>query len=449
MANRYWTGAVNGGTGTWDTTDTTNWSTTSGGAGGASVPTTADFAIFDANSGSGVCTLGSDVVFSISSFSGYLGTIDFDTFKMQADGSGTTTINLGTTATLLGSKRIELTSTTSSGTRSLVGNLGEVGAPDIYVLGGSDTIAGGIRCRDLNFTGFSGVMSSAYQYIYGDLTMSPTMTTSGTVPIHFASTSATPRAITSNGVQFNFELRFAGVGGSWELQDDLLITSTAKIEFINGTLDANDFNVTCGGFRTNTGTKTLVMGSGTWELTGTDATFNKVWRADWDGNNFTVVPEAATITMTAAGAKTFAGAGKTYPTLNQGGAGALTIQQSNSFANITNSVQPSTITLTSGTTQTVGAFSVSGTAGNLVTLNTSTPGSQATLSDSAGTNSVSFVSLQDINATGGATWDAFLKNGNVDAGNNVGWDFRAMMRKVFRAAFTAVFRPVFSRRKAA
>ena len=46
MADRYWVG----GTGNWDTT-TTNWSATSGGAGGASVPTTADNVIFDANSG--------------------------------------------------------------------------------------------------------------------------------------------------------------------------------------------------------------------------------------------------------------------------------------------------------------------------------------------------------------------------------------------------------------
>lgn len=44
-ANRYWVG----GTGTWNTT-TTNWSATSGGAGGATVPSTTDTAIFDANS---------------------------------------------------------------------------------------------------------------------------------------------------------------------------------------------------------------------------------------------------------------------------------------------------------------------------------------------------------------------------------------------------------------
>ena len=46
MANRYWVG----GSGTWDTSDTTHWSTSTGGAGGASVPTSADPAIFDSAS---------------------------------------------------------------------------------------------------------------------------------------------------------------------------------------------------------------------------------------------------------------------------------------------------------------------------------------------------------------------------------------------------------------
>ena len=47
MADRYWVG----GSGSWNSTS--KWSTTSGGASGASVPTSVDNAIFDANSGSG------------------------------------------------------------------------------------------------------------------------------------------------------------------------------------------------------------------------------------------------------------------------------------------------------------------------------------------------------------------------------------------------------------
>ena len=134
-------------------------------------------------------------------------------------------------------------------------------------------------------------------------------------------------------------------------------------------------------------------------------------------------PGTATISLTSASAKTFAGGGKTWPTLNQAGAGTLTIQQSNTFANITNTVQPATITFTAGTTQTVSAFGVSGTSGNLITLNTTVAGSQATLSDNSGTNSLSFTSVKDLAAPGGAAWLAYTANGNVDAGNNTGWLF--------------------------
>jgi hypothetical protein len=157
----------------------------------------------------------------------------------------------------------------------------------------------------------------------------------------------------------------------------------------------------------------------------------------------TVSPATGVISMNSASAKFFVGGGKTWPTLNQGGAGALTIQSSNTFANITNTVQPATITFTAGVTQTVAAFGVSGTAGNLITLNTSTSGTRATLIDTDGTNEVSNVSIKDINATGGAIWNSFLKSGNVDAGNNSGWDFFQSVGQVFSQVFNSIFRPVF------
>jgi len=80
-----------------------------------------------------------------------------------------------------------------------------------------------------------------------------------------------------------------------------------------------------------------------------------------------------------------------------------------------------TLQLKSGTTNTVGSFATSGT--NQKFLSATTPGSQATLSDASGTNSVSYLTIQDSNATGGAVFQAFTSNFNVDAGNNTGWKF--------------------------
>jgi len=80
-----------------------------------------------------------------------------------------------------------------------------------------------------------------------------------------------------------------------------------------------------------------------------------------------------------------------------------------------------TLKLKSGTTSTVGSFATSGT--NQKFLSATTPGTQATLSDASGTNSVNYLTIQDSNATGGAVFQAFTSNFNVDAGNNTGWKF--------------------------
>jgi len=80
-----------------------------------------------------------------------------------------------------------------------------------------------------------------------------------------------------------------------------------------------------------------------------------------------------------------------------------------------------TIQLKNGVTSTVGAFTTSGTSQKF--LQSTLAGSQATLSQASGTVNASYLTIQDINATGGATWNAFVNHQNIDAGNNDGWDF--------------------------
>ena len=127
--------------------------------------------------------------------------------------------------------------------------------------------------------------------------------------------------------------------------------------------------------------------------------------------------------MTAATAKTFAGGGRTFWNLSNGGAGALSITGANMFDDLQNTVTPATFTLPASTTTTVSALSLQGTSGNLVTLDSSTPATRATLSKASGTVDVSYLSIKDSAATGGATFLAVPDNGNIDAGNNTGWKF--------------------------
>ena len=128
-----------------------------------------------------------------------------------------------------------------------------------------------------------------------------------------------------------------------------------------------------------------------------------------------------TISMTNAAAKTFAGGGGTYPVLNQGGAGALTISGSNTFDNFTNTTQPATITTTAATTQTFNNFSLAGIAGSLITLNSSTATTAYTFTKPSGIVYGSYLSITDSAATGGATWYAGPTSTSVS--NNTGWVF--------------------------
>ena len=77
-----------------------------------------------------------------------------------------------------------------------------------------------------------------------------------------------------------------------------------------------------------------------------------------------------------------------------------------------------TVQLKASATSTVGSFVTSGTTLNY--LQSTTPGTQATISQASGTVTATYLSVKDSAATGGATWNGSAAT-NVDAGNNTGW----------------------------
>jgi hypothetical protein len=97
-------------------------------------------------------------------------------------------------------------------------------------------------------------------------------------------------------------------------------------------------------------------------------------------------------------------------------ADALTMGATNTFTFIAGTVQ-----LKNGVTSTVGNFVANSSSAKF--LQSTTPGSQATLSQASGTVNVVDLTIRDINAVGGASWNAFVDQGNIDAGNNDGWNF--------------------------
>jgi len=256
--------------------------------------------------------------------------------------------------------------------------------------------------------------------IYGNWINGTGITLSGTGTLYFS--GRTTQQITSASRTFSQPIAFDVPGGTVQLQDALTTGTGVATTLTSGTLDLNGFTYTVGtSFTTDTGTKNLTFNGGT--LVCPAATTTAFNNAVPTGFTTTAGTGTGTISMTAATAKRFVGGGSTFNcTINQGGAGTLTITGSNTFSNITNTVQPASILFTAGTTSTFTNFNLSGTSGNLITIGSVTAASH-TLSKASGTVSSDFLSISRSTATGGAGWYAGANS--TDGGNNSGWIFTA------------------------
>ena len=288
-------------------------------------------------------------------------------------------------------------------------------APNLTVNAGASalTITTGSYFKFVNFTGSTSSVTASY-YACGDLILGSGTYTS-VLPVFLATATVTSATKTLGNTTVS------GSGITVTLADALTLGATSSFQLTQGTFTAANFNVTAGLFSSsNSNTRTLNMGSGTWTISGSGAT---AWNTATT-TGLTVVPSTSTITMTSTLSKNFVGGGLTYYNLNQAstGSSALTISGSNTFNNITNTLAGASVYFTAGTTQTVSNFGLSGTAGigNWVTIQSTTPGSQFTLSKSSGAVESKFLRIQDSNATGGANWYA---TDSIDTSNNTGWIF--------------------------
>lgn len=246
-------------------------------------------------------------------------TLAFGTGKIVLTGvSGTVwTTSTATNLTVTGTNPlIQLTNNSPFGSTrgTTFGAAGEANAISVEITAGADqinlsTTSGAYR--NISAVGFTGNLNFSNSIaVFGNFDVGTATSLTGTGSPNFAATSGT-KTLQLNGLAFPVNIQFSGIGGTWEMQDVLSVTST------------------------------LTMNNGT-------------------------------------------------------------------------------LKLKAGTTNTVGAFATSGT--NAKYLLSTTLGSQATISDASGTNTVQYLTIQDSNATGGAIFDA-LAITNVDAGNNTGWLF--------------------------
>lgn len=211
-------------------------------------------------------------------------------------------------------------------------------------------------------------------------------------------------------------------GGTVTLQDSYSATS-AQLALNRGTFSLNNFNLTTQTFVSGaTATRGLVFGSGTYTLVSTPFTVTSP-------EGFTATGSNGTISMTSASAKTFTGGGINYSgiTLNQGGAGTLTIAGDNRFRDITATVTSSSAaTISLGTaTQRVSQFTGKGESTRLLTIRgTNAANPCALVFDGTGlaTNSaVDFLSLIGVRAY--RLTDTWYAGNNSTNGGTLGWIF--------------------------
>jgi hypothetical protein len=405
MANRYWVG----GTAAWDGTAGSKWALTSGGAGGQAIPTSADDVFFDASSGAITCTISTAIANAKSlNCTGFTGTL---AGTVQLNLSGSITLSAGMTFSYTGDLVIIGTGTISSAGKTFNGGVLVSGTGITVTLGSALTL------------GSAGVLFNLFA---GSLDLNGFTLTTG----QFSSNNSAARSIAFGAqnivltdTQVNFtclqcttatNFTWTGTGGFVRN----MVSATFVVFGTSGGSATNAPNLSITG-----GASTLTITNNSWfknlVFTGSTSTISNASPVNISGNltlatggTYTAVNPAfrgsGTITSNSRSLSAFGinGTGITVVC-----ADALTITGALTFT-------LGTLQLKDGVTSTVGSFVTSGTT--LKYLQSTTAGVQATISDSSGTNSVTYLDIKDSNATGGATWDASSPT-NVNSGSNSGW----------------------------
>lgn len=311
-----------------------------------------------------------------------------------------------------------------------------------------------IFVHTMNWTGvtnnpaMSGPASNLLK-VYGSLIFSPSMNMSFSGIIDFEST--TPgQIITTAGKVINNSIQFNGIGGEWTLQDDL--TANGALILDAGTLNSNNYTVTIRLFDSSPVTSTpraLNMGASVfnittsvgigWSINGANlmtinagtSTINMP-SGYFTGGNFNYYD--LNITNPASNAVATIGAANFHDIvfasngiLNQGdyhnvtfyGDGTL---YGGNFNDLNFAPGHGYTFLNNSTTTINGTFNATGNCNALIDIRSNVVTTQATISKASGTVNVSYAIIKDMNATGGATFNAANSG---DLGNNTGWNFTA------------------------
>lgn len=329
------------------------------------------------------------------------------------------------------------TNTSWAGSSSWATTSGGAGSNDNYplaqdtaVIDNATTLTG-----TLNFAGIFGSVDASTRttgitfawfgtvQCFGSFANGSGVTNTSTERLLFNARGSTV-TFTSAGKTITFPIYVNTINGTFRLGDsftstasDSASTGSLGISFNAGTFDTQDYNLTCtrflslgttafrfyGSFVQGLNARTIDLGSSTVTLTATGTVWDTPESASYLTPSIVSGTSEIVLSNTTSTARTFSSGPLSYNKLTIGGAtgtSTLTMTGFGSFSEIA-STKTVAHTITFATNQnTIGTWSVKGTSGNVVTVNSSSAGTRRTFSltnaiDST-TNPVNFLSVRDI-----------------------------------------------------
>lgn len=280
---------------------------------------------------------------------------------------------------------------------------------------GTCTIStGNTGAKSIDCTGFTGTIAGSVGItVAGSVTLVAGMTYSHTGTMTLTGTGT----LTTAGKTFS-GVTVSGAGITLTL-GDALNTGTRGLTVSQGVFDAAGYNVTINNFSSsNSNVRTVTMGSGLWTLTGTAAVWNTAIIT-----NLTFNKNTANILLsnTTATARTFTSNPLSFNKLTIGGAtgasslfisGPITLLELASTKTVAH-----TVGLNAGANgMTIDTWSITGTAGNVVTLQSSVAGVRRNFNVTNVTSGIDYLSVKDIAVNQANRF--YVGTNSIDGGNN-------------------------------
>jgi hypothetical protein len=225
----------------------------------------------------------------------------------------------------------------------------------------------------------------------------------------------------SAGKAIAFPISVTAPGGTFRLGDALNATNTA-MTVSNGTFDANNYNITIGSFSsTGSFTRTVTMGSGLWTLNSTAGT---IWQVGATGLTFNKNTANILITQNGTNTQSFNGGGLSYNklTLSGTGIGFFNFTATTAGTSFTEFASTKTVAHTITLAQanglgTIDTWSITGTPGNVVTINSNVVGTRRNFTLTNITSGIDYLAVQDIGELSNNKFYVGLNS--VNNGNNL------------------------------